>query len=198
MAFKLLMLLGLSTMVLSISRVSGQINAPCTSTMMTTFSPCINFLSNATGTTPPPDCCSSLRSLMANGKDCLCLLATGAFPFRIPVNRTAAISLPSSCNMPQVPLQCRDTAANGPSISPAAAPSPNVQEQTPAEPQSPSSTPEVDANPSPPATAGSGGPATSNTGSRAGVTPSAAEASHDFSSFHLLMGVMGAFIAFNY
>ncbi|GER34278.1 lipid-transfer protein [Striga asiatica] len=137
MAFKLLMMLGLSTMVLSISFVSGQVNAPCTSTMMTTFSPCINFLSNATGTTPPPDCCNSIRSLMANGKDCLCLLATGAFPFRIPVNRTSAISLPTSCNMPQVPLQCRaagapapspspEAVANGPSISPTAAPSPNV------------------------------------------------------------------------
>ncbi|GFP84057.1 hypothetical protein PHJA_000549300 [Phtheirospermum japonicum] len=186
MAFKFLILaLTISTTIL-FSPASGQITAPCTPSMISTFSPCMSFVTNNSsfnGSTPPADCCNSLNSLMTNGKECLCLIATGSVPFRIPINRTLAISLPRSCNMPGVPLQCKRPVANGPSFSPNAAPSPSVQELAPPEPLSPQSAP---------VTTASGGPATSNTGSRAGVTPSAAQPSYSASYLHVMMTVLGA------
>lgn len=89
--------------------VFGQISTPCTPSMLTTFSPCMNFITNSStnGTAPSADCCNSLRSVMSNGTDCLCLIATGSVPFQVPINRTLAISLPRACNMPGVPLQCK-------------------------------------------------------------------------------------------
>ncbi|KAL3648988.1 hypothetical protein CASFOL_005391 [Castilleja foliolosa] len=211
MNFKFLILaLTISTTTL-FSPITGQITAPCTPSMITTFSPCMSFVANNStfnGSTPPADCCNSLNSLMTNGKECLCLIATGSVPFKIPINRTLAISLPRSCNMPGVPLQCKTTGApapspgtiaNGPSVSPNAAPSPSVQELAPPEPLSPQSGPGADATQSPPdVTTASGVPATSNTGSRAGVTPSAAaRPSYSDSYLRVMMAVLGA-IAFKY
>lgn len=109
MAFRFLVFaLAISAAAL-LSPVSGQITTPCTPSMITTFSPCMNFLSNSSlnNTAPPADCCNSLKSLMNNGRDCFCLIATGSVPFRIPINQTLAISLPRACNMPGVSLQCK-------------------------------------------------------------------------------------------
>ncbi|KAK6117184.1 hypothetical protein DH2020_049063 [Rehmannia glutinosa] len=177
------------------SPVSGQIiTTPCTPTMITAFTPCMNFVTNSSpnGTTPTADCCNSLSSLMTNGKDCLCLIATGSVPFRIPINRTLAVSLPRACNMPGVPLQCKGPVANGPSFSPSGAPSPSVQELAPPEPLSPRSAPGADATPTPPAPSTTGG----STGSRAGVTPSSAQSSYSVSFLHFV-AVIGA-IAMKY
>ncbi|KAL7220411.1 hypothetical protein ACSBR2_013318 [Camellia fascicularis] len=76
--------------------VHCQIQSPCTASMLSSFSPCMNFITNSTasGTSPTTDCCNSLRSLASNGTACLCLIATGSIPFQIPINRTVAISLP--------------------------------------------------------------------------------------------------------
>ncbi|KAK9725511.1 hypothetical protein RND81_05G149400 [Saponaria officinalis] len=106
---------------------------PCTSSMLSSFTPCINYLtsSSATGTSPTSDCCGSLRSLMSNGTGCLCQIVTGGVPFRIPFNRTLALKLPKVCKQPGVPVQCKaspgapipapgPTAAFSPSASPAA------------------------------------------------------------------------------
>ncbi|KAL0348874.1 UNVERIFIED_CONTAM: hypothetical protein Sangu_1115200 [Sesamum angustifolium] len=112
-------------------------------------------------------------------------------PFRIPINQSLAISLPRACNMSGVPLQCKAAGgpvpapasgpvANGPSVSPNAAPSPSVNA---AEPVSPGQAPQADATPTPPAPTTTGGAPTSNTGSRAGVTPSAAHPSYSISLF---------------
>lgn len=89
--------------------VYGQINSPCTPTMLTTFTPCMNFLTNSSGsgTSPSSDCCGSLRNLTGNSLDCACLIVTASVPFRVPINRTLAISLPRACNMPSVPVQCK-------------------------------------------------------------------------------------------
>ncbi|KAL3626299.1 hypothetical protein CASFOL_029848 [Castilleja foliolosa] len=206
MAFKFIILaLTIYTTILFFP-ASGQITAPCTPSMISTFSSCMSFVTNNSsfnGSTPPADCCNSINSLMTNGKECLCLIATGSVPFRVPINRTLAVSLPRSCNMPGVPLQCKTASgapapspglvANGPSFSPNAAPSPSVQELAPPEPLSPQSDPGADATQSPPAvTTASGGPATSNTGSRTGVTQSAAHASYGASYLHVMMALLGA------
>ncbi|KAK6130157.1 hypothetical protein DH2020_036073 [Rehmannia glutinosa] len=140
----LIFALAISATVL-FSPVSGQIiTTPCTPTMITAFTPCMNFVTNSSpnGTTPTAACCNSLSSLMTNGKECLCLIATGSVPFRIPINRTLAVSLPRACNMPGVPLQCKAAGA------PAPAPAPEL---APPEPLSPRSAPGADASPTPPA-----------------------------------------------
>ncbi|CAI9775906.1 unnamed protein product [Fraxinus pennsylvanica] len=151
----------------------------------------------------PNDCCNSLKTLMSSGKDCLCLIATGSVPFNMPINRTLAISLPRACNMPSVPLQCKASGAPvpapapgptafGPTMSPKSAPSPTSQAPTSTEPVSPPLSPEADATPTPPsATTGTGAP-TSDTGNRAGVTPSAAHPSLSASPL-LLLAVLVVF-----
>ncbi|KAL2463839.1 non-specific lipid-transfer protein-like protein [Forsythia ovata] len=174
--------LTISLIVLSLTSTYAQITTPCTPSMISTFTPCMNFVTNSSlnGTSPPSDCCNSLKSLMNTGKDCFCLIATGSVPFNLPVNRTLAISLPRACNMPGVALQCKASgspvpapgpAAFGPTMSPKAAPSPTSEAPTSPEPLSPTLGPAADATPTPPS------PTTGNTGNRAGVTPSAAQPS---------------------
>ncbi|RVX22366.1 hypothetical protein CK203_001209 [Vitis vinifera] len=115
--------------------VQGQISTSCSASMISSFTPCINFVTNGSGngTSPTADCCNALRSLTSTSMDCLCLIVTGSVPFQMPINRTLAISLPRACNMASVPVQCKATgapvpapgpAALGPTLSPQATPSP--------------------------------------------------------------------------
>lgn len=99
----------LAMIVVLIIPVYGQINSPCSASMISSFSPCMNFVTNssANGTSPTADCCNSLKSLTSGGMDCLCLILTGNIPFQMPVNRTTVISLPRACNMASVPVQCK-------------------------------------------------------------------------------------------
>lgn len=88
----------------------AQISTPCNASVMNSFAPCMNFLTNSTSrgsSSPTTQCCDSLKSLTSGGMDCLCLIVTASVPFRIPINRTLAISLPRACNMPGVPVQCK-------------------------------------------------------------------------------------------
>ncbi|KAF3774591.1 hypothetical protein EJ110_NYTH52804 [Nymphaea thermarum] len=95
----------------AISPASGQITTICTTGMISSFTPCLNYVtgSSATGSSPTADCCQSLASLVGNSAGCLCLLLTANVPFRVPINRTLAISLPRACRIPAVPLQCKYT-----------------------------------------------------------------------------------------
>ncbi|XP_065859222.1 non-specific lipid transfer protein GPI-anchored 20-like [Euphorbia lathyris] len=119
------------------SPAQSQINTPCTPSLLTSFTPCVNFLTNSTGngTSPTSDCCNSLQNLTSNGRDCLCLVVTGSVPFQVPINRTLAISLPRACNMPGVPLQCKA------SVAPVPAPGPASLGPTPAPGVSPTASP---------------------------------------------------------
>jgi hypothetical protein len=95
------------------SPVYAQISTPCSASMISSFTPCLNFLTNSTGngTSPPSaNCCNSLKSLTSGSMGCLCLIVTGNVPFQIPINRSLAISLPRACNMSGVPLQCKGKA----------------------------------------------------------------------------------------
>ncbi|XP_047983750.1 non-specific lipid transfer protein GPI-anchored 20 [Salvia hispanica] len=178
--------LALIATALLLSSASAQISTPCTPSMITTFTPCMNFVTNSSlsGSSPPSECCNSLKSLMSSGKDCLCLIVTGSVPFNIPLNRTLAVSLPRACNMPGVPLQCKAEgapvpapapAAFSPSLSPNAAPSPTVSGLAPPEALAPrgedTPAPPGEETPAPPAPGTAG---ETPSGSRAGVTPSAA------------------------
>lgn len=93
--------------------VNGQIRTPCTTSMITSFTPCINYITGSTesGVSLTFGCCDSVRSLMGNGTDCMCLIITGNVPFSLPINRT--LLLPRACDSRGVPLQCKgDNSSN--------------------------------------------------------------------------------------
>lgn len=103
----------LLTLILSFSGfkiVNGQINTACTSSIISTFTPCFNYLtgSSGNGSSPTEDCCNSLKSSMSDSIDCVCLIVTGNVPVSIPFIRTLALSLPQACNT-GVPVQCSGT-----------------------------------------------------------------------------------------
>ncbi|CAL0311361.1 unnamed protein product [Lupinus luteus] len=114
----------------------AQISTPCNASVLNTlFTPCSSFLTNSMAngaTSPTAECCSSIKSITSGGMDCLCLAVTANIPFKIPINRTLAISLPRACKLPGVPVQCKSSgspipapgpASVGPSVSPVSAPS---------------------------------------------------------------------------
>ncbi|XP_060189989.1 non-specific lipid transfer protein GPI-anchored 20-like [Lycium barbarum] len=176
------------------------VTSPCTATMLTSFTPCLNFLANSNrnnGTAAPsPGCCNALRTMMGNGTACLCVIANGGIPFQIPINPNTTMSLPRACNMARVPLQCKASsppaAAPGPagtgapSASPTSAPSPSPSPKgtTNFQPMSPALAPQADAVPTltPPS------PSATNSGRRQNpVTPSTASSlSYGFSPLALI------------
>ncbi|TKY51175.1 YLS3 protein [Spatholobus suberectus] len=182
----------------------AQISPPCNASLLGTFfTPCMNVLTNssANGTSPSTECCSALKSLTSGSMDCFCLIVTGSVPFRIPVNRTLALSLPRACNMPGVPVQCKASGSPlpapgpvslGPFPSPASAPSapsgfiptPGPQASTVLpSPISPSLAPLSDTTPSlvtpPSPSADSGNPSVSTGSGRTNLTPSSAMTSYN-------------------
>ncbi|XP_055811823.1 non-specific lipid transfer protein GPI-anchored 16-like isoform X1 [Solanum dulcamara] len=113
----------LLTLILSFSGfkiVNGQINTACTSSIISTFTPCFNYLtgSSGNGSSPTEDCCNSLKSSMSDSIDCVCLIVTGNVPVSIPFIRTLALSLPQACNT-GVPVQCSASGVPLPSPGPA-------------------------------------------------------------------------------
>ncbi|KAG5236576.1 leucine-rich repeat extensin protein [Salix suchowensis] len=184
--------------------VHGQINTACTTSVLATFTPCMNFLTNSTsanGTAPTADCCGSLKNLTSNGRDCFCLIVTGNIPFSIPINRTLAISLPRACNMPGVPVQCQATGAPlpapgpvtlGPTLSPGVSPSASPKASVVPEP-TPSTLPPVsDTTPllTPPSSTVDTTAPTSTPGSRPVLTPASASVpSHSLSPSLLLFAL---------
>ncbi|XP_015087166.2 SH3 domain-containing protein C23A1.17-like [Solanum pennellii] len=113
----------LLTLVLSFSTfkvVNCQINTACTSSIISTFTPCLNYLtgSSGNGSSPTEDCCNSLKSSMSDSIDCICLIVTGNVPVSIPFIRTLALSLPKACNS-GVPVQCSASGVPLPSPGPA-------------------------------------------------------------------------------
>jgi len=88
---------------------SAQITTACTSSLISSFTPCLNFITGSTngGGSPTSGCCDALDSLMTSSTDCTCLILTGNVPFNLPINRALAITLPQLCNSQSVPLQCK-------------------------------------------------------------------------------------------
>ncbi|XP_055811904.1 non-specific lipid transfer protein GPI-anchored 20-like [Solanum dulcamara] len=137
LAFLTLVLSWLLFIALSLEIVDGQtITTPCTGPMVTSFTPCMNFLTNSSsnGALPTEDCCNAMRTMMTNSMNCFCLIITGGIPFQMPMNPNMIMPLPSACNMPGVPLKCKAPSppavvapgtrnnAGAPSTSPTAAP----------------------------------------------------------------------------
>ncbi|PIN22562.1 hypothetical protein CDL12_04715 [Handroanthus impetiginosus] len=113
--------------------------------MLRSFSPCVGYLiSGSNVSSPSSDCCNSIRNLMSNGQDCLCLIVTGGVPFEVPLNQTLAISLPRACRMSGVPIECKATASPVPAPDPKnRAPnlSPRLSPPTPGAPLMPQPSP---------------------------------------------------------
>ncbi|KAM6541271.1 hypothetical protein CsatB_005718 [Cannabis sativa] len=171
-AYIILILIGL---------VNGQISTPCTFTMITSFTPCLNFItgssSNGQSQAPTTGCCSSLRTLLSSGMDCACLLVTASVPFQLPINRTLALSLPSACNMNGVPIQCKSSGtplpASGPAILLNPSPAPEADSPTSLVSKVTSTDPESeDISPAASPVTGSEGPTKLNPGIRPVLGPS--------------------------
>ncbi|XP_031124253.1 protein YLS3-like [Ipomoea triloba] len=103
---------GLVLILSGILRSNGQINTACTTTALSTFTPCFNYLTESSGkaggSSPTEDCCNTLKSAMTDSIDCACLIVTGNVPVSIPFVRTLALALPQMCNA-GVPVQCKGT-----------------------------------------------------------------------------------------
>ncbi|GMH18833.1 hypothetical protein Nepgr_020674 [Nepenthes gracilis] len=171
--------MAVALMALVIQSARGQVaGSSCSASMITSFTPCLGFLSNssANGTSPTADCCSALKSLLGSGTNCLCQMVTGAVPFRVPINRTLA--LPRACSIAGVPISCKAISAPIPApgptafipaFSPTAAASPPTAAAIPKS-ASPALAPETD-----PAAAALTPPSpTSTTGSSSPLIPSSA------------------------
>ncbi|PUZ68585.1 hypothetical protein GQ55_2G040200 [Panicum hallii var. hallii] len=130
--------------VVSGQQVAGPLS--CTTSLVSSFAPCLNFIINSTAS-PTADCCRSLGALMKASSGCACLILTGSVPLGVPVNRTMAVTLPRACNNASVPLQCQDatTSAQTPAPGPVAdAPAPSSLAPLPPV-TTPVSTPEAEA-----------------------------------------------------
>jgi hypothetical protein len=101
-------------LITSVKLVLGQISTPCTTSMISSFTPCANFITGSTNynglITPSSSCCDSLESMMSTSMDCACLLISANVPFQLlPINRVFSFFLPSACNLNGLPSQCKGT-----------------------------------------------------------------------------------------
>ncbi|XP_030529484.1 non-specific lipid transfer protein GPI-anchored 16-like [Rhodamnia argentea] len=99
--------------------VGAQISTPCSASMISSFTPCFNFItgSSAKGGSPSSDCCNSFKSLLQSSLDCTCLVVTANIPIPLPINRSLVLSLPQACNG-GLPLQCKASGSPLPAPGP--------------------------------------------------------------------------------
>ncbi|TVU41752.1 hypothetical protein EJB05_15298, partial [Eragrostis curvula] len=194
-------LLALAAVVMALAApAAGQpgMALSCTASLVTSFTPCLNFITNSSAS-PTVDCCRSLSSLVNASAGCACLILTGSVPLGVPVNRSLAVTLPKTCNSTALPLQCQDattarTPAPGPvaEVAPALSPLPPVTQAAPA--------PEAPEAPAPaaPAVEPTAMPPISQGQTRPAVLPSSAwrESSRvsTTAAFVLLLAVGGALV----
>jgi hypothetical protein len=89
---------------------AGQLGGPaavsCTASLVTSFAPCLNFVTNNSAS-PTADCCRALGAVVNSSASCACLILTGSVPLGVPVNRSLAVTMPKACNTSALPLQCQ-------------------------------------------------------------------------------------------
>ncbi|KAJ9696159.1 hypothetical protein PVL29_008413 [Vitis rotundifolia] len=204
-AFQHMVAVYTTLLAISVISANGQISTPCTISMISSFTPCLNFITGSSGngsSSPTAGCCSTLRSLTSTSMDCACLIITGSVPLQLPINRTLAISLPRACNMGSVPIQCKASGAPlpapgpvllGPTLPPlAAAPLSPRASKAAAATLAPAPEPEtaIELSPaSPPVDSET--PTTTTPGIRPVLTPSASNPSYISSPLLLIvLGIM--------
>ncbi|GMI98758.1 embryo sac development arrest 4, glycosylphosphatidylinositol-anchored lipid protein transfer 16 [Hibiscus trionum] len=208
--FKVLQLIAILSTLSTVS-VNGQISTACTASMISTFTPCLNFITGSSGngsSSPTQGCCGSLKSLMSSSMDCACLIITASVPLQLPINRTLALSLPRACNLGGVPVQCKASGtplpAPGPvpfqlpptlpptaasPISPAASKASAPESDTPLD-LAPTSPPEEDDEPEAPS-------ATLNPRIRPVIQPSASSRSYVSPPLVLTLLIVATFFKFS-
>ncbi|KAF7806874.1 non-specific lipid-transfer protein-like protein [Senna tora] len=175
----------------------AQISTPCNASMINVFTPCMNYLTNSSSngatSSPTSQCCDSLKSLTAGGMDCLCLLVTASVPFKVPINRTLAISLPRACQMPGVPAQAhhflrqfltRNSSSSFFYAASSILPSPTTPSLAPESDTTTLSTP-------PSSSVDTDTPSSSSSGGRSDLTPSSSSSSHSLSPSLLKIIALG-------
>ena len=99
-----------TVLVCSVKGQIGQINMPCTSSMISGFTPCMDYITGSTadGSSPTPGCCDAFESLMSTSLDCGCMLVTGSLPLSLGyIKRNLAISLPRLCGTDDAAVKCQ-------------------------------------------------------------------------------------------
>ncbi|CAN0898103.1 Non-specific lipid transfer protein GPI-anchored 16 [Linum grandiflorum] len=94
-----------------VSKSQQIISTPCTTSMVSSFTPCINFItgssSNGSSTSSPAaGCCDAFKELVAASMDCACLVVMANVPIQLPFVPPLSISLPRACKL-GVPLRCK-------------------------------------------------------------------------------------------
>ncbi|CAL0310354.1 unnamed protein product [Lupinus luteus] len=103
--------------------VNGQITTPCTTSMISSFTPCANYITGSTnnGAIPSSTCCDSLTSFMTTSMDCACLIISANAPI-LPgnfINQALALSLAQACNIDAPNAQCKASGSPLPAPGPA-------------------------------------------------------------------------------
>lgn len=106
---KALAFITVAATILGSSSVEGQTRSPCTASMINNFTPCFNVITGSSnnGSSQKESCCTTLRSLSGISMDCACLLLTANVPVPLPINAALALILPTSCNIANLPNQCK-------------------------------------------------------------------------------------------
>ncbi|KAL5712560.1 hypothetical protein ACHQM5_014721 [Ranunculus cassubicifolius] len=185
--------------MLSITPINAQITTPCTASMITNFTPCLNFItgSSSNGGSPTTQCCGSVKSLLSTSVDCACLIFTANVPLQLPINRSLAISLPRMCKIGGVPIQCKAAAAPLPPVVQPLSPAPSPDTSSPTASTIPEAIPPTlaptestsDLAPTPDSPTVEADAPVANTGRRPVVTPNAAIKASDVSSLSLVFAL---------
>ncbi|KAK7277626.1 hypothetical protein RJT34_22641 [Clitoria ternatea] len=111
----------LALIITSVNLVTGQINTPCTTTMINSITQCVNFITGSTnnGATPSATCCDSLLSLVSTSVECACLVITANVPLQLPIKQALSLFLPQACNLDAMPALCKALASPLPAPGPA-------------------------------------------------------------------------------
>ncbi|KAE9621940.1 hypothetical protein Lal_00033048 [Lupinus albus] len=116
-------IISIAIILAMINLVNGQISTPCTTSMISSFTPCANYITGSTnnGAIPSNTCCDSLSSLMRTSMDCACLIISANAPI-LPgnfINQALALSLARACNIDAVNAQCKASGSPLPAPGPA-------------------------------------------------------------------------------
>ncbi|CAA7399191.1 unnamed protein product [Spirodela intermedia] len=86
--------------------VAAQSILACTVSMISSFTPCVNYLTGSSNAqlAPTAECCGAFGGLLSSSTSCACQILTGSIPFGLPFNRTLALKLPSYCNSTSIDL----------------------------------------------------------------------------------------------
>ena len=97
--------MGLALVLMTVMWACSSAQPSCPPAIVS-LQPCLTFITS-NSSTPPPQCCTQLASMVQTQAQCLCTFLNAAPPLPFNINRTQAITLPGACNIQAPPLsQC--------------------------------------------------------------------------------------------